>query len=332
MINHSRVALVGAIGGTYISLALADMDELSVSDFALLNTADFKEPMEAVERYLASIPRCPNKVGISVAGTVVGDRAEFGYRNWTITKNDVRAATRADHVVLVNEFEALALATPLLTSYDLNEVRSGKTVPYGNKALIGAGTGVGVAALVHSGERWVPLAGHGGHVAFPSQPVGEFPVEEIFPESTFISANDIFSGRGLVALYEALGQARNRPAEISGARAIAAAALRRDDAIAAEALDLMVTWLGRFAGDLALLFGAQGGVYLAGGLAANIVPALQSIRFNDAFGSKGAQSGYLAEIPVRVVKTGADAGLKGAAIAVARSLPVSAPAKRAAAH
>jgi glucokinase len=323
MINHSRLALVGAIGGTYISLALADIDELTVSDFALLNAADFKQPMDAIERYLTSIPRCPNKVGLSIAGSVAGDRAEFAHRKWSISKNDVRAATRADHVTLINDFEALALAAPVLTTYDLNEIRSGKTVRYGNKVIIGAGTGLGVAALVHHGDDWVPLAGEGGHVAFPAQPAGEFSVAEVFPRSAFISANDVFSGRGLVATYDTLVTARGAGAASSGARAIAAAGLSREDPIAAEALDLMVTWLGRFAGDVALTCGARGGVYLAGGLAANIVPALRSARFLEAFGGKGALSPYLADIPINAVKTGADAGLKGAALAVARALPAA---------
>jgi glucokinase len=330
MVNHSRQALVGAIGGTYITLALADIDELAISDFALLNTADFKQPMDAIERYLDSIPRCPNKVGLSIAGTVAGDRAEFAHRKWAITKNDVRAVTRADHVTLINDFEALALAAPHLTSYDLNEVRRGKTVLYGNKAIIGAGTGLGVAALIHANDSWVPLAGEGGHVAFPAQPAGEFSISLMFPDAGFISADDIFTGRGLVALYAALVKARKAKAVSTGARAIAAAGLTRDDPTAAEAIDLMVTWLGRFAGDVALTCGATGGVYLTGGLAANIVPALRSVRFLDAFGAKGSMASYLGDISINAVKTGADAGLKGAALAVGRALPVGSAVKRAA--
>ena len=109
MIEHSRQALVGAFGGTYISLAIADIDELSVSNFALLDAPDFDAPMQAVERYLASIPRCPNKVSFAIAGSVEGDNVTFTHRNWTLNRNDVRAATRADHVCLINDIEATAL-------------------------------------------------------------------------------------------------------------------------------------------------------------------------------------------------------------------------------
>ena len=80
--------------------------------------------------------------------------------------------------------------------------------------------------------------------------------------------------------------------------------------------------LGHFAGDLALAFGARGGVYLAGGLASNIVPLLSTPRFREAFDGGGPRRDYLKEIPIFAVKTGADANMRGAAIALARSLPV----------
>lgn len=325
MTDNSRQALVGAIGGTYISLAIADIDELTVSNFALLNTADFEQPMQAVERYLASIPRCPNKVGLAVAGTVVGDKAEFTYRDWTISKNDVRAATGADHVAFINDFEALALSLPHLTDYDVQEIHPGKPVVHGTRAVIGAGTGLGVAALIHSSDGWVALSGEGGYAAFPAQPAGEFDVRQALAPSPYVSADDVFSGRGLVAIYTSLANSRNVKPQLAGARTIAAAGLAHEDPIAVEALDLMATWLGRFAGDIALIYGARGGVYLAGGLAANIVPVLSTDRFRDAFENKGKRSDYLGNIAVKVIKTGADAGLRGATLALARSLPSSHP-------
>jgi glucokinase len=321
MTDHSRQALVGAIGGTYISLAIADIDELTIANFALLNSADFEQPMQAVERYLASVPRCPNKVGLALAATVNGDKAAFIHRPWTLTRNDVRAATGADHVTLVNDFEALALALPHLTSYDLQGIHTGETVPHGTKVVIGAGTGLGVATLVHTGEDWLPISGEGGYAAFPAQPPGEYDIRQAFPPDSHISADDVFSGRGLVALYTALAKSRGGTATPVGARSIAAAGIAHEDPVAVEALDLMATWLGRFAGDIALIYGARGGVYLAGGLAANIVAVLSTGRFGDAFEAKGKRSAYLEAIPVKVVKTGADAGLRGAALALARILP-----------
>ncbi|MDO8360512.1 MAG: glucokinase [Devosia sp.] len=321
MNDHSRQALVGAIGRAYISLAVADIDELTVSNFALLNTPDFDNPMQAVERYLASIPRCPNKVGLAVAGDVAGDAVQMSYKNWTITKNDVRAATGADHVTFVNDFEAVALSLPHLTDYDLHTIVPGHPAPYANRVVIAAGTGLGVAGLIHAGEDWLPVRGEGGHVAFGAQPAGEFDVRTAFAPDAFVSADDVFSGRGLVALYSALARSKSLEVASPGARKIAQMGLAREDAVAVETLDLMATWLGRFAGDMALIYGARGGVYLAGGLASNIIPALETGRFRDAFEAKGPFGAYLGGMPVHAIKTGADAGLRGAAVALARSLP-----------
>jgi glucokinase len=329
MSDYSRQALVGAIGGTYISLAIADIDELTISNFALLNTADFEQPMQAVERYLASVPSCPGKVALAVAASIANDEAAFIHRPWTLTADEVRAATGAAQVTLVNEFEALALTLPHLTRYDMQEVQAGDTAQHGTKIVIAAGTGLGVAALVHTGKDWLPVGGEGGHAAFPSQPPGEYDIRQAFPSGAFISAEDVFSGRGLVSLYRALAESRSVAAMASGARSIAAAGLAHEDPVAVEALDLMATWLGRFAGDMALIYGARGGVYLAGGLAANIVPVLATSRFTDAFKLKGSRSDYLGAVPVRVVKTGADTGLRGAALALSRALPpTAAPFRR----
>lgn len=324
MAEHSRQALVGAIGGTYISLAVADIDELTVSNFALLNTADFEQPMQAVERYLASIPRCPNKVGLALAATVSGDRAKFAHRDWVLTRNDVRAATGADHVSMINDFDALALSLPSLSKYDLHELNAGQAVPYATKAVIGAGTGLGIAGLVHVGGVWTVVGGEGGYMSFPAPTDGEFDIRRVFPAGSFVSYDDVFSGRGLIALYNGLRAEAKEPAKQLGARAIAAVGLAREDPIAVRSLELMATWLGRFAGDIALLYGARGGLYLAGGLVANTIPALETGHFRQAFENKGGHSAYLAEIPVRVIKTAADAGLRGAAIALANSLPATA--------
>lgn len=328
MIEHSRQALVGAFGATYISLAIADIDELSVSNFALLNAADFDTPMQAVERYLASIPRCPNKVSFALAGTVEGDSATFTHRSWTLSRNDVRAATGADHVCLINDIEATALVLPNLSAYELHELHPGATVPFGNKAVMMTGAAVGIAGLVHAAKDWVPVNGEGGYMRFAlsAEEAAEF--GGAFPAVGYTGCEDIFTGKGLVALYAALASKTNAPGKLATARQIAAAGLSGEDPVAVRCLQLMATWLGQVAGDIALLYGARGGVYLGGGLVANIIPALGTGHFREAFENRGKRSDYIARVPVRVIKTAADAGMRGAAIALARTLSATAAAHR----
>lgn len=322
--HNSRQALVGAVGGTYISLAIMDIDEYSVANFALLNSADFHSPMEAIERYAKSLPRMPDKVGLSIAGTVTESAAKMSHLPWSFDRNDIRAVTDATHVCFVNEFEALALSAPTLGNYELITINRGAIKRTETRAVIGAGTGLGAAALLWTQDRWVALSGSSRLASFPHPLADEFDITGVIAKEGFVQAGQVLTGRGLVALYEALARERGQAVARRTPAQITKAGLTGDDPAAARALELMATWLGRFAGDVALHYGATGGVYLAGGMPANISSALKSRHFLDAFEGVGERHGYLADVPVHVVKASADAGLRGAAVALANSLPVRA--------
>jgi glucokinase len=330
MVEHSRQALVGAIGGTYISLAIADIDELTLSNFALLNSASFKSPMEAIARYLKSVPRFPDKVGLAIAGHVEGERATMSHLPWSFSWNDIRAVTGgAQYVHFVNEFEALALAVPRMSAYDLLSIRNGKPAKYGTKLAISAGTGVGSAALIWSGNNWFATSGDSGRATFPATIGDEFDIRAALSSDGSLAAGDVLTGKGLVALYNALVRAASGgdPKPITPEE-ITKAGLSGENEIAHVALDLMTVWLGRFAGDVATHFGATGGVYLTGGMPSSILSALNSDRFLEGFERGGSERTRLDDVPVYVIKTGADAGMRGAAVALANSLPVRAPAYR----
>ncbi|MEP7239571.1 MAG: glucokinase [Devosia sp.] len=321
MTDNSRHALVGAIGGTFISLATMDIDEYSVSNFALLNSDNFASPMEAIERYIKSLPKVPNKVGLSIAGKVDEQQASMSHLPWTFDWNDIRAVTGSEHVCFVNEFEALALSIPSLSSYDVIELNKGQLRRTATRAVISAGTGLGAAALVWSGGKWCAYSGESRFASFPAPLEHEFDVTKVVAHEGMVQAGDILTGHGLVRLYDSLVAAKSGPARKLTPSQITKAGLSGEDPAATEALDLMATWLGRFAGDVALHFGATGGVYLAGGMPSNLIPALQTVRFRDAFESVGDRHGYLGDVPLAVIKAGADAGLRGAAVALANSLP-----------
>ena len=328
MTDNSRHALVGAIGGTYISLATMDIDELSVANFALLNSASFASPMEAIERYLKSLPKVPDKVGLAVAGKINGDKVAMNHLPWVFDRNDIRAVTGASHIAFVNEFEALALAAPHMTDYDLIDIGAGKPQAYGTRLVISAGTGMGVAALVRSGDSWTAMSGESRYASFPELLTDDFDIGAVMAPDGLLMAGQVFCGSGLTSLYEAMGRAKGeKPGKLTPEE-ITRAGLSGEDTTAGAALNQMASWLGRFAGDLALHFGAFGGVYLAGGMPANIVPALQTGRFRAAFEGDGDRHAVLGAVPVHVIKAGADAGLRGAAVALANSLPVRATSVR----
>lgn len=323
MVEHSRQALVGAIGGTYISLAIADIDELTLDNFALLNSASFKSPMEAIARYLKSVSRVPDKIGLAVAGRVDGEHATMSHLPWSFSWNDVRAVTGgAKDVHFVNEFEALALAVPRMSAYDLLPIRASQAPKYGTKLAISAGTGIGTAALIWSGDKWFATSGESAKASFPAVLGDEFDIRAALPSGGGLTAGDVLTGRGLVALYNGLLQSASggTPKAITPEE-ITKTGLSGENEIAAVALDLMAVWLGRFAGDVASHFGATGGVYLSGGLPSSILTALSAERFLQGFEQAGAQKDRLTGVAVHVIKTGADAGMRGAAIALANALP-----------
>lgn len=317
MTDHSRQALVGALGGTYISLATMDIDELTVSNFALLNSASFRSPMEAIERYLKSIPRCPRMVALSIAGKVDKDEATMTHRPWSFDWNDIRAVTDADKVFFVNEFDALALAMPHMTKYELIELGDGVVAPGGHKAVIAAGTGLGTASLTLVEGRWHARSGASLLASLPLAVKEDFDFASFADPHGFVPAGRLLCGRGLVDVYRTLGGTVADPTP----ERITTDGLKKTDPAAMRALDLTATWLGRFAGDMALHLGATGGVYLAGGLPTGLAPVLQEGGFRSAFDGTGERAKYLKDVAVYALKPAADPGLRGAAVALANSLP-----------
>lgn len=316
MTTYSRRALVGDIGGTNIRLAITDIDELTISDFALLSSADFDDPRDAIERYLNTVPDRPSMVGLAIAGPVSDGSAIMTNRPWRFDRDEIRAVTKAEHVYFVNDFEALALALPHLTDYDLHQIGGGAPTKDAPMVVLGPGTGLGVAALLNSSAGRVAVATEGGHITFGAQDQQELELlKKIVPDPGFLGAEEMLSGRGLVALYRALS------GRIEGeftAPDIVERALTHKDPPASRAVEQFAAWLGRFAADIALAYGARGGVYVGGGIAPNIIDALRAGAFRSAFEKKGSHASYVASIPVYVIKTGADAGLRGAAIALSQ--------------
>lgn len=324
MTDYSRKALVADIGGTNIRFAISDIDELTISDFASLRAADFDGPKEALERYLKTIPGCPSMIGVAIAGQVSEQGAKMTKLPWSFSRNDIRAVTGAEHVCFVNDLEAVALALPHLSDYDVHQIGEGAAAPNAAKAVIGAGTGLGVAGLVWSPNGWVPIAGEGGNVSFGARDQAELElIEPMQSDLGYTAAESLLSGAGLVAMYQVLAGQKGKRAELAKASDVVKLALADHDPTAEAALRQFASWLGRFAGDVALLYGARGGVYLGGGIAPEILDTINAGGFRAAFNAKGRLTSYASSIPVYVIKAGADAGLRGAAVALSRTLPIT---------
>lgn len=313
----SSLALVADIGGTHARFAVADLDARTIARMVVFRCDAFASLQAAVAAYLGTISERPSLAALAIAGPVTGDAISLTNHDWHFTREELREATGAERLQLVNDFEALALSLPLLAGSDLHRVARGEPAERATKVIVGPGTGLGVAGLAFTPTGWMALPGEGGHVSFAAESREEFEVvERIRQDGGHVSAERLISGPGIVSIYRALGELRGAPGEAVDAAAIVTRAQARRDPFAVEALGLFVTFLARFAGDLALIYGARGGVYLGGGILPRIMDELERQEFAAAFRAKGRLSHFLAPIPVDVI-VAPDAGLRGAAASLA---------------
>ncbi|HXG78951.1 MAG TPA: glucokinase [Methyloceanibacter sp.] len=306
-------ALVADIGGTNARFALADPGTLELGEIWQVRCAEHPNLDSALGAYISRLPAVPEEAAIAVAAPVTG--TEIGLTNsvWSLAVPRLHDRFGLKQVRVLNDFEALALSLPHLVPDELHQIGGETPLPHAAKAVFGPGTGLGVAALTWSGEDWIALPGEGGHMSFGATGERELALlERIRKGRDHLSAERVLSGPGLAELYLAVAKARGlTPAELIPNDVIVKG-LSGDDEVAAEALDLFVAWLGRFAGDAALLLGARGGVYLGGGIAPKLKDKLSAGDFRRAFEDKGRMRAYLAPIPIYVI-TADFATLKGAA-------------------
>lgn len=311
-----REAIVADIGGTNARFAVAALATLELSHISQILCAAHPTLTAAFRAYLAGLSAPLDHAAIAVAAPVTGEEVHLTNSPWSFTKHELCRAVGLKGVLVLNDFEALALSLPHLAPAELYQIGGAAAEEHATKIVLGPGTGLGVAGLVWSGERWIAVSGEGGHGSLGAHDERELALlERLRKGRSHLSAERALSGPGLAELYLAIAASRGmRPARLEP-NDVLTRALSGEDRIAVEALDVFITWLGRFAGDAALLFGARGGVYLGGGIAPKIAHKLSSGAFRAAFEQKGRMIAYLAPIPVYVILAGF-ATLKGAAAAL----------------
>jgi glucokinase len=317
MSTMTRRALVGDIGATHARFGLVDLADLTIGDIASFDCAEFDSLDQVLRAYLASLQDYPAAVSLAVAGPVVDGSVDMTHLPWSVTRQAVIGCTGADAVCLINDCEAVALSLPHLRPDEVDQIGGAASLAGAHKVVCGPGTGLSVAALAWTGHGWTALSGEGGHAAFAAQTEQEFDiVKRIARDIGYISYEHMLSASGLVRLHRLLSE---RPGQSLTVPEIVRNATEKGDMAALQALRLYATWLGRFAGDLALLYNARGGVYLSGGIVPHILSFLTDGRFRAAFESKGHLSEYLADIPAFIIKPQL-AGLTGAALALSNML------------
>jgi len=296
--------LVGDVGGTNARFAvIAEASASDPEDMTIVRTQDFATIDDAIRSAVLDRGSVrPRSAVLAVAGPVDGDEIPLTNCPWVVKPRGMFASVGLSDVVVINDFEAQALAVIALGPEHLEKIGGGEPEPLAGRIVLGPGTGLGVAGLIHACDRWIPVAGEGGHMDIgPRTPREHEIFPHIEPVDGRLSGEQILSGRGLASVYRAVAMADGLTPRLSTPAEVTAAALDRSDATAREALDLFVTCLGRTAGDLALVFKSKGGVFLTGGIAQKIVPALKSGEFREAFEDKAPHRALMKEMPVYVM-------------------------------
>jgi glucokinase len=332
--------LAADVGGTKTLLGLfARAPErptrIEVGEFVTLDYSDLVPMIREFLKANGVEARAIDAATFGVAGAITDQVARLTNVPWLVDAAAITEAAGLRAVHILNDLEAMAHSVAVLEPEELAVLQQGIAQPTGNAAVIAAGTGLGEAFLHNVDGRFIPGASEGGHADWGARSPREI---EMLTTLTRIygrcSVEHILSGPGLVNVYQFTHDAFGSrtflsPAALVPARtcagvgamgdpadlpaAISRSALEKRCARCEEALDLFVQAYGAEAGNLALRTVATAGVYVGGGIAPKILPALESGAFVDGFRAKEPMSAFVATIPIAVILN-SEAGLLGAAV------------------
>lgn len=303
--THVRVARVQASGDTLHPVQLLEYRKYRNADHAGLSAilADF----------IGHGPR-PAHCVVATAGHARDDGTVITANvPWPLSARQIEADLGLQQVYLVNDFEAVAYAAAQMDASGVLQLCGPAQAPRAPVLVVGPGTGLGAAVWIPTRQGAVVLATEGGQPTLAASTELEMAIVRYMQrERSHVSIEHALSGPGLINLYTALCALSDQRPRLHTPDAVTAAALQHHDATARQALDVFCGLLGSTIGDMALLYGAHGGVYLAGGILPQIRDVLRQSTFVARYLNKGPMSEALARIPVKVVEHG-QLGVIGAA-------------------
>ena len=331
--------LAGDVGGTKTSLALYRREARGLlrDRMATYRSREHAD-LDAILRDFLGEGGAVERACVGVAGPVEDGRCRLTNLDWEVDEASLRRTLGLREAYLVNDLQATASSLPFLQESDRAAIREGKADPRGNMAVLSAGTGLGEGFLVGSDAGYIPLASEGGHVDFAPRDERETRLHA-FLRAKYgrVSAERVLSGPGLHDVYrflreeEGMEEEPGIEADLAGAepqRAIVRHGVAGGPGTCAETLRIFCSLYGAEAGNLALHYLATGGVYLAGGIAPAILPALRRGEFLSAFLDKGRMRSLLSRVPVLVILDPAAPLLGAASIAATGGVLPRTPGSR----
>jgi glucokinase len=311
--------LAADIGGTHARVALmrasrdgaSGVETLAYRKFAC---ADFPTLSDLLQTFVDADAQTPVKhCVLACAGQIMGDEVVNDNLAWPIHLTQLRHALALDEVAVLNDFEALGYALDGPLVHGGHHLCGPDTHTSGPTLVVGPGTGLGAAVHVPGTNGGYVLATEAGQMDFAPNSVRERAVlAHLAPNGGYVAFEHIVSGPGLLTLYATLCALDGEAPKLTTPEAVTTAAIARSDAHAMEAVDVFCATLGSFTGNLAMVFMATGGVYLAGGFLSSIFGLLKHSAFEERFLHGRSARALLTQVPVWVTEHGRH-GVQGAA-------------------
>lgn len=310
--TNSFPVLVGDIGGTNARFAMVADERSPVTAFEPVRISQFSTIEAAIEQSVLDRTTIrPASMMLAIATPLVGERFRLTNADWVIDPAAMIQRFGLREVVLLNDFAAQGLAALALSPDYLVPIGDCLAARNRPKVVIGPGTGLGIAFVINVGGKWAVIPGEGGHIDLGPRTQREM---EIWPhlskENGRMSAESAICGRGLQNLHQAICRLEGADAPQADAAEISRRGLAGDDPAMEEAVTLFLTLLARVCGDMALLTLAYGGIYIAGGIAAKMLPGLQREWFRAEFEDKAPHESIMRAMPINVM-THPTAALEG---------------------
>ncbi len=299
--------LLADVGGTNARFAL-ESGPGRIGQIEVLSCDAYATLADALRAYLA-LPQVAAVTGgtlrhaaVAIANPVDGDLVRMTNHHWEFSIDALRRECAFENLVVVNDFSALACSLPLLSPSQRQQIGEGAARPNTPIGLVGAGTGLGVSGMIPVRGGWVPLRSEGGHATFsPTNALEVAILQYAWGQFEHVSAERFLSGDGIELLYRALAAHNGQPDEGLDAPEISRRALAGECALCDQAIEVFCGMLGTVAGNLAITLGAQGGVYIGGGIVPRLGARFEQSSFRARFEQKGRFSSYLAQVPTFVI-------------------------------
>ncbi len=299
----TKRVLLADVGGTNVRFAV--LSDARIGPIRHLAVADYARFGEALATYLEGEKDREQieSALFAVAGVVEGERCPLTNNRWVVDGAELRARFAFTDVQLINDFEAVAWSLPNLAPGDLRQLGGGAPKPSTPMLAIGPGTGLGVAAyLPGDGVGARVLHSEGGHTTLAGgTPREDAIIALLRGRFGHVSAERVVSGPGLINLYRTIAALDGVMVPEGRASEISRAAIAGTCNVSRAALEIFCAVLGDVVGNFALAFGAQGGVFIGGGIVPHMRDYLPGSQFRARFDAKGRMSAYVQSIPVYLI-------------------------------